>query len=139
MNKFKDYFSRKELFYLGIDNEKEIEGLSKDYSGDKKYENVESEIKNLYAFIKASQEHVSLNEAAMKTSNDILNNSVSRRIISAFYDAGILLESDKERFPLDYKLDEVNKTHITVMEAIDEEEVSYEEIQPSSLSKEKKL
>lgn len=139
MNKFKDYFSRKELFYLGIDNEKEIEGLSKDYSGDKKYENVESEMKNLYAFIKAAQANVSLNEEAMKTSNDILNNNVSRRIVSAFYDAGILLESDKERFPLDYKLDEVNKTQITVMEAIDEEEVSYEEIQSSSLSKEKKL
>ena len=139
MMKFKDYFSRKELFYLGIDCEKEINGLSKDFSGEKKYDDIDLEMKSIYNFIKASQKQVSLNENAMKTSNDILNNNVSKRIVSAFYDVGILNEQDLERFPLDYKLDEVTKTQITVMEAIDEEKVEYEEIETKSLSKEKEL
>lgn len=139
MKKFKDYFSRKELFYLGIDNEKEIIGLSKDYNGDKKYENIELEMKNLYSFIKASQESVMLNEAAKQTANDILNNKIQRRIVSAFYDAGILLESDLERFPLDYKLDEVTKTKIEVNEALDEESINYEEVEIQSSSRERKL
>lgn len=139
MMKFKDYFSRKELFYLGIDCEKEINGLSKEYSKDNRYDEIELEMKSIYNFIKASQKQVSLNENAMKTSNDILNNNVSKRIVSAFYDVGILNEQDLERFPLDYKLDEPTKTQIDVMEAIDEEVSNYEEIKEESLSKERKL
>jgi hypothetical protein len=91
MIQYKDYFSRRELFYLGIDTEKEIEGLSKNYSGDKRTDEIDLEMKNIYRFIKASQEKLSLNESAMKTSNDILANNVSKRIISAFYDVGIFV------------------------------------------------
>ena len=139
MIKYKDYFSRKELFYLGIDNEKEIEGLSKNFSGEKKYDDIDLEMKSIFNFIKTSQEKLSLNENAMKTSNDILTNNVSKRIISAFYDAGILKEQDLDRFPLDYKLDEPTKTQIIVDEAIDEDKVSFEKIEESSISKERKL
>jgi hypothetical protein len=71
----------------------------------------------------------SLNENVIKTSNDILNDNVSKRIVSAFYEVKILKEQGLERFPLDYKLAEVTKTQTTVMEAIDEEKVEYEEIE----------
>ena len=139
MMKFKDYFSRKELFYLGIDCEKEINGLSKDFSGEKKYDDIDLEMKSIYNFIKASQKQVSLNENAMKTSNDILNNNVSKRIVSAFYDVGILNEQDLERFPLDYKLDEPTKMPITVSEAIEDEMLECNEIEETTPSKDKKL
>ena len=56
MIQYKDYFSRRELFYLGIDSEKEIEELSKNYNGEKRNDDIESEMKNIYRFIKASQE-----------------------------------------------------------------------------------
>lgn len=139
MIQYKDYFSRRELFYLGIDTEKEIEGLSKNYSGDKRTDEIDLEMKNIYRFIKASQEKLSFNESAMKTSNDILANNVSKRIISAFYDVGILGDLDLDRFPLDYKLDEPIKTQITVSEVEEEERVNLEEITPKEPSKEMKL
>ena len=72
MIQYKDYFSRRELFYLGIDTEKEIEGLTKDFTGDNRNDDIDLEMKSIYRFIKASQEKLSLNENAMKTSNDIL-------------------------------------------------------------------
>ena len=112
MIQYKDYFSRRELFYLGIDSEKEIEGLSKNYDGTNRNNEIEKEMKDIYRFIKASQEKLLLNENAMITSKDILLNQVSKRIISAFYDVGILDDLDLERFPLDYKLDEQKKTII---------------------------
>lgn len=139
MVQYKDYFSRKELFYLGINQEKEIEALSKNYSGDSKNDDIDIEMKSIYHFIKASQEKLLLNETAKKTSIDILNNKVSKRIVSAFYDVGILAECDLERFPLDYKLDEPTKTKLTVSEAIEEEKVDYEEVSQSNPSKERKL
>lgn len=139
MVQYKDYFSRKELFYLGINQEKEIEALSKNYSGDSKNDDIDIEMKSIYHFIKASQEKLLLNETAKKTSIDILNNKVSKRIVSAFYDVGILAECDLERFPLDYKLDEPTKTKLTVSEAMEEEKVDYEEISQSNPSKERKL
>ena len=139
MIQYKDYFSRRELFYLGIDTEKEIEGLSKDFSGDSRNDDIDLEMKNIYRFIKASQEKLSLNENAMKTSNDILANNVSKRIISAFYDVGILGDLDLERFPLDYKLDEPTKAQITVSEAVEEESVNFDEVTQNEPSKEMKL
>ena len=139
MIQYKDYFSRRELFYLGIDTEKEIEGLSKDFSGDSRNDDIDLEMKSIYRFIKASQEKLSLNENAMKTSNDILANNVSKRIISAFYEVGILGDLDLDRFPLDYKLDEPIKTQITVSEVEKEERVNLEEITPKEPSKEMKL
>ena len=139
MIQYKDYFSRRELFYLGIDTEKEIEGLSKNYSGDKRNEDIDLDMKNIYRFIKASQEKLSFNESAMKTSNDILANNVSKRIISAFYDVGILGDLDLDRFPLDYKLDEPTKTQIIVSEVEEKESVNLEEITLSEPSKEMKL
>lgn len=139
MYKFKDYFSRKELFYLGIDNEKEIECLSKTYVGDKKYEDIDLDMKNIYRFIKASQTKVSSNANMMKTAQQIFDNRVSNRIIAAFYDVGILEEKDLTRFPLDYTLDEPVKSQIEVMEAIEEASVCYEEIETNDLSRERKL
>ena len=139
MVQYKDYFSRKELFYLGIDNDKEIEGLSKDFSGDNRNEDIDLEMKSIYRFIKASQEKLSLNESAMKTSDDILLNKVSKRIIAAFYDVGILGDQDLNRFPLDYKLDEPTKSQITVSEVIEDEGFNFEEITPTTPSKEKTL
>ena len=139
MIQYKDYFSRRELFYLGIDTEKEIEGLSKDFSGDSRTDDIDLEMKNIYRFIKASQEKLSLNENAMKTSNDILANNVSKRIISAFYDVGILGDLDLERFPLDYKLDEPTKTQITVSEAIEDEPLELNEVEATTPSKDRKL
>lgn len=139
MVQYKDYFSRKELFYLGINQDKEIEALSKNYSGNSKNDDIDLEMKSIYHFIKASQEKLLLNETAKKTSIDILNNKVSKRIVSAFYDVGILAECDLERFPLDYKLDEPTKTKLTVSEAMEEEKVDYEEISQSNPSKERKL
>ena len=139
MIQYKDYFSRRELFYLGIDSEKDIEALSKNYNGEKRNDDIEIEMKNIYRFIKASQEKLLLNEQAMITSKNILQNQASKRIISAFYDVGILDDLDLERFPLDYKLDEPTKTQITVMEAEEGESVEYNEIEESTPSKDKKL
>ena len=139
MIQYKDYFSRRELFYLGIDTEKEIEGLTKDFSGDNRNDDIDLEMKSIYRFIKASQEKLSLNENAMKTSNDILANNVSKRIISAFYDVGILGDLDLERFPLDYKLDEPTKTQITVSEAIEDEPLELNEVEATTPSKDRKL
>ena len=139
MIQYKDYFSRKELFYLGVDSEKEIEGLSKNYDGENRNNEIEKEMKDIFRFIKASQEKLFLNENAMKTSNEILENNVSKRIVCAFYDAGILKDIDLERFPLDYKLDEPEKTQITVSEVLEDECVEYEEVKPNTPSKEMKL
>ena len=52
MVQYKDYFSRKELFYLGIDSEKEIEGLSNDYCGETRIDEIDLSMKNIYSFIK---------------------------------------------------------------------------------------
>ena len=139
MIQYKDYFSRRELFYLGIDSEKEIEALSKKYNGDKRNDDIDLEMKSIYRFIKASQEKLLLNENAMITSKDILLNQVSKRIISAFYDVGILDDLDLERFPLDYKLDEPTKMPITVSEAIEDEMLECNEIEETTPSKDKKL
>lgn len=139
MIQYKDYFSRRELFYLGIDSEKEIEALSKKYNGDKRNDDIDLEMKSMYRFIKASQEKLLLNENAMITSKDILLNQVSKRIISAFYDVGILDDLDLERFPLDYKLDEPTKMPITVSEAIEDEMLECNEIEETTPSKDKKL
>jgi hypothetical protein len=139
MIQYKDYFSRRELFYLGIDSEKEIEELSKNYNGEKRNDDIESEMKNIYRFIKASQEKLLLNEPAMITSKNILHNQVSKRIISAFYDVGILDDLDLERFPLDYKLDEPTKMQITVSEALEDEAPEINEIEATTPSKDKKL
>jgi hypothetical protein len=75
----------------------------------------------------------------MITSKDILLNQVSKRIISAFYDVGILDDLDLERFPLDYKLDEPTKTQITVSEAIEDETLECNEVEATTPSKNKKL
>lgn len=139
MYKFKDYFSRKELFYLGIDSEVQIDSLSQEYSGEKKYDKIESEMKKIYSFIKASHDNVVLNEKAKKTSDEIFNDKVQRRIVAAFYDVGILYENDLKIFPLDYRLDDITKTKISVIGAIDEESVCFEKVQPASSSKERKL
>ena len=139
MVQYKDYFSRKEIFYLGIDENKEIEALSKSYLNETKNDEIDLEMKKIYNYIRQSQEKLLLNQNAKKTSNEILNNKVSKRIISAFYDTGILQECDIERFPLDYKLDEQTKTQITVSEAVDQDNVNYEEISNDSPSIERKL
>ena len=139
MVQYKDYFSRKELFYLGIDSEKEIEGLSNDYCGETRIDEIDLSMKNIYSFIKASQEKLSLNENAKKVSNEILVNNVSKRIVAAFYDLGILGDLDLERFPLNYKLDEPTKTQISVMEVAEDEVINVEEVTSSTPSKERKL
>ena len=139
MIQYKDYFSRRELFYLGIDSEKEIEALSRKYNGEKRNDDIEFEMKSIYRFIKSSQEKLLLNETAMITSKDILQNQVSRRIVSAFYDTGILEDVDLERFPLDYKLDEPTKTQITVSEAIEDEPLELNEVEATTPSKDRKL
>jgi hypothetical protein len=139
MIQYKDYFSRRELFYLGIDSEKEIDGLSKEFYGENRNEDIDLEMKSIYRFIKASQEKMLLNENAKKTANDILINNVSKRIVAAFYDLGILGDLDLERFPLDYKIDEPTKTQITVSEVIEDESVNFEEVTPQEPSKEIKL
>jgi hypothetical protein len=139
MIQYKDYFSRRELFYLGIDSEKEIDGLSKEFYGENRNEAIDLEMKSIYRFIKASQEKMLLNENAKKTANDILINNVSKRIVAAFYELGILGDLDLERFLLDYKIDEPTKTQITVSEVIEDESVNFEEVIPQEPSKEIKL
>ena len=139
MIQYKDYFSRRELFYLGIDSEKEIEALSRKYNGEKRNDDIEFEMKSIYRFIKSSQEKLLLNDNAMITSKNILANQVSKRIISAFYDVGILEDVDLERFPLDYKLDEPTKTQITVSEAIEDEPLELNEVEATTPSKDRKL
>ena len=50
MIQYKDYFSRRELFYLGIDSEKEIDGLSKEFYGENRNEAIEC-VENAYTSI----------------------------------------------------------------------------------------
>ena len=69
----------------------------------------------------------------------MMREDVSKRIISAFYDVGILGDLDLDRFPLDYKLDEPTKTQITVLEVVEDESVSFEEVTQKEPSKEKQL
>lgn len=126
MNKYGDYFSRKELFYLGVNPEKELEIL-KDFSEENKYEKIATNMKAIYEFLKESN-NPNLRGKALETKEEILNNKAQRRIVAAFYDLGILEEKDLNRFPLDYNINSfksIEKESINVLEALDEvEEVS---------------
>ena len=104
MIRYGDYFSRKELFYLGVNPNQELGVLNSDYNVENKYDKVSKGIKEIYEYLKTVNNH-NLRGKALETREDILNNKVERRLVAAFYDLGILEEKDLNKFPLDYKID----------------------------------
>ena len=119
MIRYGDYFSRKELFYLGVNPNQELGVLNSDYNVENKYEKVSKGIKEIYEYLKTVNNH-NLRGKALETREDILNNKVERRLVAAFYDLGILEEKDLNKFPLDYKINNSTKEAIIVNEALDE-------------------
>ena len=119
MIRYGDYFSRKELFYLGVNPNQELGVLNSDYNVENKYDKVSKGIKEIYEYLKTVNNH-NLRGKALETREDILNNKVERRLVAAFYDLGILEEKDLNKFPLDYKIDNSKKEAIIVTEALDE-------------------
>ena len=95
MIRYGDYFSRKELFYLGVNPNKELSILKSDYNVEDKYEKVSTGIKEIYEYLKNTNNQT-LRGKSLKTREDILNNKVQRRIVAAFYDLGILEEKEKQ-------------------------------------------
>ena len=93
MIRYGDYFSRKELFYLGVNPNKELGILKSDYNVEDKYEKVSKGIKEIFEYLKNTNNQT-LRGKSLKTREDILNNNVTRRIVAAFYDLGILEEKD---------------------------------------------
>ena len=119
MIRYGDYFSRKELFYLGVNPNQELGVLNSDYNVENKYDKVSKGIKEIYEYLKTVNNH-NLRGKALETREDILNNKVERRLVAAFYDLGILEEKDLNKFPLDYKINNSKKEAIIVTEALDE-------------------
>ena len=119
MIRYGDYFSRKELFYLGVNPNQELNILNSDYNVENKYEKVTNGIKDIYEYLKNTSNH-NIRGKALETREDILNNKVERRLVAAFYDLGILEEKDLNKFPLDYKINNSKKEAIIVTEALDE-------------------
>lgn len=138
MIRYGDYFSRKELFYLGVNPNKELSILKSDYNVEDKYEKVSTGIKEIYEYLKNTNNQT-LRGKSLKTREDILNNKVQRRIVAAFYDLGILEEKDLNRIPLDYNIKDLVKESITVNEALDEVDEVMENFKENEKTKERVL
>lgn len=138
MIKYSDYFSRKELFYLGVNPNKEVVMSKKNFIGDDKYEQVAQSMLDIYDYLRQSKNE-NLRGKSLETASDILNNKVERRIVSMFYDLGILEEKDLSRFPVDYKIDKPKRTEICVSEALDEVDEITDEFVENDTVKEKIL
>lgn len=119
MIRYGDYFSRKELFYLGVNPNQELDILNNDYNVEDKYEKVTKIMREVYEYLKNTNNQKFRGES-LQTREDILNNKVERRIIVAFYDLGILNEKDLNKIPLDYKINASKKESIIVNEALDQ-------------------
>ena len=139
MTRYGDYFSRKELFYLGVNPNQELSILDNDYNVENKYEKVTNGIKDIYEYLKNTINH-NLRGKALETREDILNNKVERRIVAAFYDLGILEEKDLTRFPLNYKVNNASERQsIVVTEALDEATEISESFMENETTKERIL
>jgi hypothetical protein len=114
-----DYFSRKELFYLGVNPNQELDILNNNYNVEDKYEKVNKVMKEVYDYLKNTNNQ-KFRGKSLQTREEILNNKVQRRIVAAFYDLGILNEKDLNKIPLDYKINASNKESIIVNEALDQ-------------------
>ena len=138
MIRYGDYFSRKELFYLGVNPNQELGVVNSDYNVENKYDKVSKGIKEIYEYLKTVNNH-NLRGKALETREDILNNKVERRLVAAFYDLGILEEKDLNKFPLDYKIDNSKKEAIIVTDALDEVTEVSESFMENENTKEKIL
>ena len=118
MVRYGDYFSRKELFYLGVNPNQELSILKNDYNVEDKYEKISKQMKEIFEYLNNTNTLI-LRGKSLKTREDILNNKVQRRIVAAFYDLGILEEKDLNKIPLDYKFNDLKKETIAVNEALD--------------------
>lgn len=133
-----DYFSRKELFYLGVNPNQELNILDNDYNVEDKYEKVNKGIKEIYEYLKNTNNQ-NFRGKSLKTREDILNNKVQRRIVAAFYDLGILDEKDLTKIPLDYKFNASAKQAIVVDEALDKVDEVDENFKENENTKERVL
>jgi hypothetical protein len=119
MVRYGDYFSRKELFYLGVNPNQELDILNNNYNVEDKYEKVNKVMKEVYDYLKNTNNQ-KFRGKSLQIREEILNNKVQRRIVAAFYDLGILNEKDLNKIPLDYKINASNKESIIVNEALDQ-------------------
>ena len=138
MVRYGDYFSRKELFYLGVNPNQELNILNNDYNVDDKYEKVTKVMKEVYEYLKNTNNQ-KFRGKSLQTREEILNNKVQRRIIAAFYDLGILEEKDLNKIPLGYKINASEKKSIIVDEALDEVEEVSENFKENDNTKERIL
>ena len=138
MVRYGDYFSRKELFYLGVNPNQELGILSNDYNVEDKYDKVNKGIKEIYEYLKNINNH-NLRGKSLKTREEILNDKVQRRIIAAFYDLGILEEKDLNVIPFNYQVNTSKKESIIVNEALDEVEEVSENFKENENTKERVL
>lgn len=114
MLKYGDYFSRKTLYRVGVSADKILPIKSdRDYSGDKRNGMIFEDMKGIYqTFVNA------LADKNVATPQDVLTElNVERKIVSAFYDAGVLSNQERDYFRGQTLFDEPVREQICVAEA----------------------
>ena len=90
-----DYFSRKTLYNCGISpNEKMFEKDERAYTGMQRTEKIRSEIAKIYQTLCRGFE----TNGAEKTKGNFTDFHVERKIVAAFYDAGVLNNAERDYF-----------------------------------------
>lgn len=98
MYRYCDYFPRRILYRCGISPETELSVReAAGYRGEDRHGRIGGDMKQIYAHILDAMEAKGMKDPA-KAAGEM---EIGRRIVSAFYDMGILTEQDRERYPVD--------------------------------------
>lgn len=113
MVRYGDYFSRKTLHYCGVSPEEKL--FKKDetaYTGTQRMEKIRLDILKIYQTLYRGYTE---NSAAQSTI-DFSDLQVERKIVTAFYDSGMLNNTERDYFYLQ-NLQSIEREQISVEEA----------------------
>lgn len=114
MLRYGDYFSRKTLYRVGLSPDERLPIKGEDaYLGDKRKGLILSDMKGIYqTFVSA------LNKNNVNSPKEVLSQlNVERKIVSAFYDTGVLTNEERDYFRVQSLENEPMREQIFVEEA----------------------
>lgn len=113
MVKYGDYFSRKTLHYCGVSPEEKL--FKKDemiYTGTQRMEKIRLNISKIYQTLYRGYTENSASQSTM----DFSDLQMERKIITAFYDSGMLNNAERDYF-YSQNLQSIEREQISVEEA----------------------
>ena len=113
MVRYGDYFSRKTLHYCGVSPEEKL--FKKDetaYTGTQRMEKIRLDISKIYQTLYRGYTENSASQSTM----DFSDLQVERKIVTAFYDSGMLNNAERDYF-YSQNLQSIEREQISVEEA----------------------